>query len=103
MKIIGQVISRRWRPERAAVAGLLATTAYSIAMEGDMAITRNRFSDVRFIQGLMGKRATAQKKFLVLAWILHMLNGVALAELDRKSTRLNSSHRCISYAVFCLK
>src|SRR5437879_7715625 len=26
-----------------------------------------------------------------------------LAERDRKSTRLNSSHRCISYAVFCLK
>src|SRR5436189_1163786 len=24
-------------------------------------------------------------------------------EIDRKSTRLNSSHRCISYAVFCLK
>src|SRR5437879_8179171 len=34
------------------------------------------------------------------------LNG-ATAHLgkigDRKSTRLNSSHRCISYAVFCLK
>src|SRR5437764_14972771 len=27
---------------------------------------------------------------------------VFIAE-DRKSTRLNSSHRCISYAVFCLK
>src|ERR1017187_10660400 len=26
-----------------------------------------------------------------------------IARLDRKSTRLNSSHRCISYAVFCLK
>src|SRR5436189_6130665 len=26
-----------------------------------------------------------------------------VAALDRKSTRLNSSHRCISYAVFCLK
>src|SRR5436189_6342242 len=25
------------------------------------------------------------------------------ADQDRKSTRLNSSHRCISYAVFCLK
>src|SRR5437762_10845817 len=25
------------------------------------------------------------------------------APKDRKSTRLNSSHRCISYAVFCLK
>src|SRR5437763_7016167 len=34
--------------------------------------------------------------------------GMLRAELqketpDRKSTRLNSSHRCISYAVFCLK
>src|SRR5437762_1941761 len=28
---------------------------------------------------------------------------IALGRLDRKSTRLNSSHRCISYAVFCLK
>src|SRR5947209_13223169 len=27
----------------------------------------------------------------------------ACAELDRKSTRLNSSHANISYAVFCLK
>src|SRR5207248_10814922 len=26
-----------------------------------------------------------------------------VASLDRKSTRLNSSHRTISYAVFCLK
>src|SRR5437762_5761511 len=26
-----------------------------------------------------------------------------LRPADRKSTRLNSSHRCISYAVFCLK
>src|SRR5437764_8793459 len=26
-----------------------------------------------------------------------------LTRRDRKSTRLNSSHRCISYAVFCLK
>src|SRR5258708_25894891 len=25
------------------------------------------------------------------------------ADLDRKSTRLNSSHQIISYAVFCLK
>src|SRR5437762_6992723 len=31
------------------------------------------------------------------------LGQLALAREDRKSTRLNSSHRCISYAVFCLK
>src|SRR2546426_7895544 len=31
-------------------------------------------------------------------------NAVALSvEIDRKSTRLNSSHLVISYAVFCLK
>src|SRR3712207_7560363 len=28
---------------------------------------------------------------------------VGIGELDRKSTRLNSSHANISYAVFCLK
>src|SRR5437762_12399621 len=28
---------------------------------------------------------------------------IEAGEGDRKSTRLNSSHRCISYAVFCLK
>src|SRR5256885_3052287 len=33
-----------------------------------------------------------------------MLAGINLARLlDRKSTRLNSSHLVISYAVFCLK
>src|SRR5437762_8221029 len=29
--------------------------------------------------------------------------GCSIQGPDRKSTRLNSSHRCISYAVFCLK
>src|SRR3712207_7350110 len=32
-----------------------------------------------------------------------VLGGLGLAEGDRKSTRLNSSHANISYAVFCLK
>src|SRR5690349_23787102 len=31
------------------------------------------------------------------------VNGLANALVDRKSTRLNSSHVEISYAVFCLK
>src|SRR5438128_9457933 len=30
-------------------------------------------------------------------------NGLAVRRPDRKSTRLNSSHGSISYAVFCLK
>src|SRR5690625_7129799 len=38
-------------------------------------------------------------------WCKFRLSGPlrALNELDRKSTRLNSSHVAISYAVFCLK
>src|SRR5258708_30850484 len=31
------------------------------------------------------------------------LGAMALGQLDRKSTRLNSSHQIISYAVFCLQ
>src|SRR5436189_5621253 len=33
----------------------------------------------------------------------HSSRGGGMLWTDRKSTRLNSSHRCISYAVFCLK
>src|SRR5258708_24537793 len=33
----------------------------------------------------------------------HFRSERARAHLDRKSTRLNSSHQIISYAVFCLK
>src|SRR5437762_10544357 len=35
----------------------------------------------------------------------HWMTALCFVALlvDRKSTRLNSSHRCISYAVFCLK
>src|SRR3712207_7599904 len=32
-----------------------------------------------------------------------LVNGRGWAPVDRKSTRLNSSHANISYAVFCLK
>src|SRR5690348_18295112 len=36
-------------------------------------------------------------------WILIGLSRDIEYDLDRKSTRLNSSHPSISYAVFCLK
>src|SRR2546426_4082265 len=36
------------------------------------------------------------------SFVLHT-NGPQTTTLDRKSTRLNSSHLVISYAVFCLK
>src|SRR2546430_11593378 len=36
-----------------------------------------------------------------LSWLHVLFTGIVL--LDRKSTRLNSSHSQISYAVFCLR
>src|SRR5437762_10057768 len=37
-------------------------------------------------------------------YVIQAVNGRGKGKkTDRKSTRLNSSHRCISYAVFCLK
>ena len=79
--ILRRVIRENWRPERAALAGLLATAVYSLAMEGDMYLTGNRYSDVRFIQGLINGKSARQNSFPFLAWIIHFLNGVILAEL----------------------
>src|SRR5690242_21000672 len=39
----------------------------------------------------------------VLQGLIGFLGGLGRADGDRKSTRLNSSHMSISYAVFCLK
>src|SRR3712207_7964534 len=54
----------------------------------DRGLARTRFADKR--QGLAG-----------LDGKTNAVHG--LHNLDRKSTRLNSSHANISYAVFCLK
>src|SRR2546422_3068072 len=39
----------------------------------------------------------------VVGMVVSVASTMVLARLDRKSTRLNSSHGYISYAVFCLK
>src|SRR5690625_6502204 len=49
------------------------------------------------------------RSFLMLPTYLEFLQAISIDNLsnisteDRKSTRLNSSHVAISYAVFCLK
>src|SRR5258708_14160367 len=51
------------------------------------------------------------RQFITRPWLTLLLwvkmsratHFVGTADLDRKSTRLNSSHQIISYAVFCLK
>ena len=72
--IIRRIMREHWRPGSAALAGLLATAAYSLVMEGDMYLTGNRYSDVRFIQGLIDGKSQRPDRF-------PFLNGVILAEL----------------------
>ena len=79
--IIQRFIPQPWQRRRAAYAGVLATVAYTIAMEGDMALTGNRFNDIRFIQGMIGGNEAQKKRFSLLAWIFHLLNGVLLGEI----------------------
>src|SRR5690625_1491967 len=67
----------------------------------------------RSVKDSPGQRGPAQRDFHLSRFAAYLvaMNGdpnmpeVAAAQhyLDRKSTRLNSSHVAISYAVFCLK
>src|SRR5438034_6006901 len=50
--------------------------------------------------GLTGRRAGGLGR---VAGTPGRLAGFVQGDVDRKSTRLNSSHTVISYAVFCLK
>src|SRR5207249_8087980 len=89
--------------------------------------TQSKTMDYFAIFGLPRKlwieMTALEQKFLQLSWKLHPDNFVNASEQerelslkpsselndayrtlrDRKSTRLNSSHVSISYAVFCLK
>src|SRR5437667_7658301 len=53
------------------------------------------------------REITAERMNDKLGWLREFRDDIqrwtACQEVDRKSTRLNSSHITISYAVFCLK
>src|SRR3712207_8933476 len=61
------------------------------------------------VQMFVDPDTRSQLLLSLLAWALVLVayavrrRAIGDAHLDRKSTRLNSSHANISYAVFCLK
>src|SRR2546426_5904934 len=57
----------------------------------------------RVIQELRERGVDADRARITAALVDAHQRGVITDSVDRKSTRLNSSHLVISYAVFCLK
>src|SRR3712207_7594312 len=53
--------------------------------------------------GLVKEESTSELLRFTIHYILPNLYQSNISSIDRKSTRLNSSHANISYAVFCLK
>src|SRR2546422_6656491 len=80
------------------------TEIYTLSLHDALPISRRRQLDVacHIRAPEPGEReATAARHPRELAESLE--EGMRPLDLDRKSTRLNSSHGYISYAVFCLK
>src|SRR5256885_15397636 len=78
------------------------TEIYTLSLHDALPICRadcRRDEPTSGRQGLRGDRDVARRPRLHAAQP-RLADGGAL---DRKSTRLNSSHLVISYAVFCLK
>src|SRR5688572_31091162 len=60
----------------------------------------NRSEQAMIARGIDSASAAALRR---QGWTIAKLQQAGRQALDRKSTRLNSSHSQISYAVFCLK
>src|SRR5690625_5701395 len=69
----------------------------------DMSEYMERHTVSRLIGAPPGYVGFDQGGLLTEAITKHPHSVLLLDEIDRKSTRLNSSHVAISYAVFCLK
>src|SRR5439155_25126432 len=78
---------------------LFRSDRYELTMLGSA--LRDGTAQRRCVFEVFARRLPDGRRYGVVAGTARLLE--ALAELDRKSTRLNSSHVAISYAVFCLK
>src|SRR5437899_12996438 len=67
------------------------TKIYTLSLHDALPISRNVFEFFPLLQEVIS------------AVVANGFDVPAVADADRKSTRLNSSHLGISYAVFCLK
>src|SRR2546430_13003546 len=83
------------------------TTLFRSATEDDVTIVKHRclpwsHGPLRFVQPHMGAPVFERRQRSACPWMA-ITDLYCHFDLDRKSTRLNSSHSQISYAVFCLQ
>src|SRR3989442_3452955 len=104
------IVVRQYPGERAILDGRGATSSTS---RGDMVIVNGSYAVFRDFEIMDSdpNRTLDTRPNLMVAHGSHLKfinlivhdGGIRLMNLDRKSTRLNSSHVRISYSVFCLK
>src|ERR1039457_3590269 len=88
-----ETFSNLWRNRMMTVAAVL-TVAVSLSLVGGALLLKQSAAQASF-QWQQGTRVTV--------WMQPTASTSEITTIDRKSTRLNSSHLVISYAVFCLK
>src|SRR5438132_6586444 len=95
-----------WSSEdRWAARGLLLGVVLLTLAMVYLTVLLNQWNNA-FYSALQDKNMAAFRGQLFrVTWLITIFIYLAVyqEELDRKSTRLNSSHTVISYAVFCLK
>src|SRR5574344_1365572 len=64
---------------------------------------KNEKEIIDYISTFLNKWKFERLNYCIQAILIIAVSNYFYCKLDRKSTRLNSSHQIISYAVFCLK
>src|SRR6266508_212849 len=97
------VLMERNVEHRNVVAGLPldATQQCNVALDAGDERSSLRFSETKLLQGAQAIGIAVER--VVGSHNRLAQTNTAMRTPDRKSTRLNSSHVAISYAVFCLK
>src|SRR5258708_29921061 len=70
---------------------------YTTLFRSQNALRARNHASAAFAKAIWGRRNSCGRRFGHGVTVWGRMNS------DRKSTRLNSSHQIISYAVFCLK